>query len=61
MDNYDCFAQEYKEGSERFDGETRRYFYSFLPDLKEKDFLMSAAGLVGMLLSMLVQGRRYAE
>lgn len=45
--NYDCFARKYKEGSERFDGETRRYFYSFLPDLKEKRLLDVGCGSGG--------------
>ena len=47
MDNYDCFAREYKEGTERFDGEIRQFFYSFLPDLKEKNLLDVGCGSGG--------------
>ena len=47
MDNYDCFAREYKEGSERFDGETRQHFYSYLPDLKGSSILDVGCGSGG--------------
>lgn len=47
MDNYDCFAQEYKEGTEHFDGETRQHFYRYLPDLKGMALLDVGCGSGG--------------
>ena len=47
MDNYDCFAREYKEGSEHFDGETRQHFYNYLPELKGSSILDVGCGSGG--------------